>query len=54
MLDADPEAAAVFQKLSYTRQEEFVEWVTGAKRSQTQGERIKQAIAMLRARPGRP
>ena len=53
VLDADPEAAAVFQKLSYTRQKEFVEWVNGAKRSETQGKRIKQAMAMLRARPGR-
>ena len=53
MLDADPAAAAVFQKLSYTRQKELVEWVTGAKRPETQGKRIKQAMAMLRARPGR-
>lgn len=53
LLDADPQAAAVFQRLSYTRQKEFVEWVTGAKRSETQGKRIKQAMAMLRARPGR-
>ena len=52
-LDADPAAAAVFQKLSYTRQKEFVEWVNGAKRSETQGRRIKQAMAMLRARPKR-
>lgn len=52
-LAADPAAAAVFQKLSYTRRREFVEWVNGAKRSETQGRRIKQAMAMLRAGAGR-
>jgi hypothetical protein len=50
-LDADPAAAAVFQKLSYTRQKEVVDWVRGAMRSETQARRIKQAMAMLRARP---
>jgi hypothetical protein len=52
-LDANPAAAAVFSKLSYTRQKEFVDWVNGAKRSETQGRRIKQAMALLRGRPGR-
>jgi hypothetical protein len=50
-LDADPAAAAVFQKLSYTRQKEFVDWVRGAMRSETQARRIKQAMSLLRARP---
>ncbi len=53
MPDADPEADAVFQRMSYTRQMEFVEWVTGAKLSETEGKRIKQPMAMLRARPER-
>jgi Bacteriocin-protection, YdeI or OmpD-Associated/Domain of unknown function (DUF1905) len=52
-LDADPAAAAVFQKLSFTRQKEVVDWVRGAMRSETQARRIKQAMAMLRARPKR-
>ena len=49
-LAADPATATVFQKLSYTRQKEFVEWVNGPKRSETQGKRIKQAMALLGAR----
>src|SRR5256885_16208290 len=31
-LEADPAIAAAFEKLSHTRQKEFVQWVTGAKR----------------------
>lgn len=53
-LAADSVTATVFQKLPQTGQREFVEWVNGAKRSETQGRRIKQAMAMLQARrPGR-
>jgi hypothetical protein len=52
-LDANPAAAAVFRKLSYTRQKEFVDWVRGAIRSETQALRIKQAMALLRTRPKR-
>jgi hypothetical protein len=52
-LEADAATAAAFGKLSYTRQKEFVQWVTGAKRAETQRRRMEQAVAMLRARPGR-
>jgi Bacteriocin-protection, YdeI or OmpD-Associated/Domain of unknown function (DUF1905) len=51
-LEADATTAAAFEKLSYTRKREFVQWVTGAKRAETQQRRMEQAIAMLRARPG--
>ena len=53
-LEADAATAAAFEKLSYTRQKEFVQWVTGAKRAETQRRRMEQAMAMLRTRPGRP
>ena len=46
-LQADAGAAAAFEKLSHTRKEEFVQWVTGAKRPQTQRRRMEQAMAML-------
>ena len=47
-LEADPKAAAAFEKLSYTRKKEFVEWVTGARLAETQRRRTAQAMAMLR------
>jgi len=52
-LEADAAAAAAFEKLSYTRKKEFIHWVTGAKRADTQSRRMEQAIETLRARPGR-
>jgi hypothetical protein len=51
-LEADATTAAAFEKLSYTRKREFVQWVTGAKRAETQRRRMEQALATLRARPG--
>jgi uncharacterized protein YdeI (YjbR/CyaY-like superfamily) len=47
-LEADAKAALAFEKLSYTRKKEFVDWVTGAKKAETQERRLKQAIKMLR------
>jgi uncharacterized protein YdeI (YjbR/CyaY-like superfamily) len=47
-LEADARAASAFDRLSYTKQKEFVQWVTGAKRPETQRRRMEQAIAMLR------
>lgn len=51
-LEADPASAAPFEKLSYTRKREFIQWVTGAKRLATR-RRMEQAMAMLHSRPGR-
>ena len=47
-LQAHAWAGAAFEKLSYTRKKEFVDWVTGAKKAETQERRMKQAMAMLR------
>jgi bacteriocin resistance YdeI/OmpD-like protein/uncharacterized protein DUF1905 len=47
-LGADPRAAAAFEKLSYTRQKEVVQWLNGAKREETQRRRMERVIAMLR------
>ncbi|TMF11645.1 MAG: DUF1905 domain-containing protein [Chloroflexi bacterium] len=49
-LEADAASAAAFEKLSYTRKKEFIQWVTGAKRLETQRRRMEQAMAMLRGR----
>ena len=51
-LEADAAMAAAFEKLSYTRKKEFVQWVSGAKRPETQRRRMEQALATLRGRPG--
>jgi hypothetical protein len=50
-LEADAASAAAFEKLPHTRKKEFVQWVTGAKRAETQRRRVEQAMAMLRAQP---
>jgi hypothetical protein len=50
-VEADARTAAAFDRLSYTRKKELVEWVTGAKRPETQRRRMAQAMAMLLARP---
>ena len=52
-LEANAEAAAAFEKFSYTRKKELVQWVTGAQRPETQKRRMAQAMAMLRSRPSR-
>jgi uncharacterized protein YdeI (YjbR/CyaY-like superfamily) len=52
-LQTDARAAAAVERLSYTRKKEFVEWVTGAKRADTQRRRMEQAVAMLRGQARR-
>jgi len=44
---SDAAATAAFEKLSYTRKKEFIQWVTGAKLAETQRRRMEQAIARL-------
>jgi uncharacterized protein YdeI (YjbR/CyaY-like superfamily) len=51
-LEGDSKAAAAFERLSYTRKKEFVEWLMGAKQPETQRRRLAQVMAMLRG-PGR-
>ena len=47
-LAGDPEAAAFFQRLSYTHQREYVGWIVEAKREETRRARIERALEMLR------
>jgi hypothetical protein len=44
----DPEARAVFDRLSFTHQREYVEWINGAKREATRTRRVAQTLEMLR------
>jgi len=46
-LKADPQALAIFERLSYTHQKEYVSWVEQAKRPETRLERIRRTIEML-------
>jgi hypothetical protein len=47
-LVADPEAHALFNRLSYSHQKEYVAWITEAKRDQARNRRIQQTLDMLK------
>lgn len=49
-LKKDREARALFEKLSYTHQKEYVSWITEAKKQETRQGRILKTIEMLRKR----
>jgi len=44
----EKEAKALFEKLSYTHQREYVMWINEAKREETRQNRIVKTIGMLR------
>lgn len=46
-LDANPQAAAAFQGLSYSHQREYAQWVAQAKREETRLRRAEQAVERL-------
>jgi predicted RNA-binding protein (virulence factor B family) len=46
-LEAQPAAHAYFNRLSYSHQREYVQWITQAKREQTREDRINRMIEML-------
>jgi Bacteriocin-protection, YdeI or OmpD-Associated/Domain of unknown function (DUF1905) len=48
-LEADPEARAAFDRLSYSHQKEYVDWIVEAKREDTRLRRIAKALELLRA-----
>ena len=48
VLDADPVAQAFFERLSYTRQKEYVQWIEEAKRPQTRLSRLEKTVEMLK------
>jgi hypothetical protein len=47
-LEADAEAAATFDRLSYTHRREYVQWIEDAKREETRRNRVAKAVGMLR------
>jgi len=46
-LEDDPVANTNFNRLSYSHQKEYVQWIEEAKREQTRQKRIEEAIKML-------
>lgn len=47
LFDQHPEAAAHYDKLSYTHRKEYVQWINEAKRPETRNNRVAKTIAML-------
>jgi uncharacterized protein YdeI (YjbR/CyaY-like superfamily) len=47
-LKKDKEAKALFDKLSYTHQKEYVNWITEAKKEETRQTRVIKTIEMLK------
>jgi hypothetical protein len=52
-LDSDPDAAAEFERLSYTHQREHVVWIEAAGREETRARRIIQTLERLHRVPPR-
>ena len=48
MFKTEKEAKALFEKLSYTHQKEYVIWINEAKREETRQNRIAKTIEMLK------
>lgn len=46
-LDENPAARKTFDDFSWSKQEEYVEWITGAKRDATRSKRLAQAIEWM-------
>jgi Bacteriocin-protection, YdeI or OmpD-Associated/Domain of unknown function (DUF1905) len=53
-LDAEPEVAAFYDRLSLTHRKEYARWVAEAKREETRRRRVERAVAMLRDRIQHP
>jgi hypothetical protein len=47
LLQDHAEAEAIFQKLSYTNQKAYVQWIISAKKEETRQKRMKEAIEKL-------
>ena len=46
-LDDNPQVKSTFEKLSYSHQKEYVDWIQGAKKAETRQSRIEKAILRL-------
>jgi hypothetical protein len=48
VLDGEPEARTIFDKLSYSHKKEYVEWIESAKQTATRQKRMEKAVEMLK------
>ena len=46
-LAADPDAAAAFERLSFSHRREYADWIAGAKRADTRARRVEQTLQRL-------
>ncbi|HZZ17736.1 MAG TPA: YdeI/OmpD-associated family protein [Opitutaceae bacterium] len=46
-LKAKPAAKAFFEELSYSRQREYADWISGAKRPETKAARVGKSVELL-------
>jgi uncharacterized protein YdeI (YjbR/CyaY-like superfamily) len=46
-LETQPEAREAFEKLSYSHQKNYVDWILNAKREETRCSRIEKALFLL-------
>ena len=51
-LASQPRARAAFQKLSWSRKKEYIDWITNAKKAETRAARLKKSLRLLLA--GKP
>ena len=47
-LKSEPEAKTLFEKLSFTHQKEYVNWIEEAKKNETRQRRVTKTIEMLK------
>ena len=47
LLDENPRGKAFFEKLSYTHQKEYVNWIESAKKEETRQRRLEKSLEML-------
>jgi len=50
VLEAQPEARAAFESLSYSHRKEYAEWVAGAKQDKTRVSRAEKAVPLILAK----
>jgi hypothetical protein len=46
-MNAHPKAAAFWKNLSYSNRKLYLDWITGAKKTQTRNRRVAKAVGML-------
>jgi bifunctional DNA-binding transcriptional regulator/antitoxin component of YhaV-PrlF toxin-antitoxin module len=48
-LEIDPQARVAFEGMAFSHRKEYARWIAEAKREETRGRRVQQALEMIRA-----